>query len=71
MNECEPPLNWNAVVVKTAWPAVKLTGVALSFALPSKKSTVPIGVPLPEPGETVAVNCTGVPNGGQEGRQAS
>jgi hypothetical protein len=46
------------VVVKVAAP-VASSVAAPSTVRPSRKVTVPVGVAVPEPGLTVAVNVTG------------
>jgi hypothetical protein len=56
--ECTPALN--AGVFKFAWPALR--AVVPRLVDPSKKVTVPVGVPVPDNGETVAVKITGCPN---------
>src|SRR6516225_7317613 len=49
------------LVLKVAWPAVRLTPPGVRSVLPSLKSTVPVGV-RPKPAVTVAVKITVWPN---------
>jgi hypothetical protein len=55
--ECAPAAR--AEVMKVAWPELSMPDPMLT--LPSKNTTEPVGVPVPDVGATVAVNVTACP----------
>ena len=58
MIECGLPLTVRLLVLKVAAPELRVSVPIGVVLVPSKKFTVPVGVPVPAVGATVAVNVS-------------
>ncbi len=59
---CEPAVSVEVVRTASSTPLTTLSGTVVVVALPSmSKTTLPVGVPVPDWGATTAVNVTDWP----------